>query len=343
MYPQIIPHQNEGDRKLINCDCLVDKEFPRHREEQTNNDLVLVQHLHLTARFSFCFATFAMPDSVVAPSSAAIKGEAPSSSNGDANEDDQTAAFDRVTARGVDGGLFQASMQAIRGSHVQSNRLRAGLVVAGMFTDKEIYKEVISLFYVFNKEMEQKLLQLQKEKKDDIATKLLNLGYDFTEAWEKDLDFLYTSETWKDEVDQLVAQNAIAQDYRDTIRAMTTGAQVAGAAFCLWGGLVIGGGAIAMPRVKALCGPDALHIYELVTGPGRQARKMAFIETWDSLAPTDSHDFDQVVAFARQCMQRNNDVFASLQRKPWWWKYVVSVNVALVAAVVAWFMNGRFF
>ena len=109
------------------------------------------------------------------------------------------------------------------------------------------------------------------------------------------------------------------------LQAMTSSQDLAGAAFVLWGALIIGGGAAAMPRVKSRYGADATHLFQKVAGPGREQRKRDFIACWDALAAPGTPEFETIVAASQECMQGNNDVLATLARNPWWLGYVVAV------------------
>lgn len=259
---------------------------------------------------------------------------------------EQSKAFDKATEKGQDGGLFQACMKAIRSSHASGNRMRTGLVVAGMFTDVNMWREVVAIFYLVTQEMESKMYQLQEKNKDEICQKLLSLGYHFTPGYEKDLETLY-GVTWKQDVQTVLDENKQVQLYCEKVRHMTSGAQVAGAAFCLWGGLIIGGGAVAKVRVLKLCGPEATHMFESVTGPGRNERKTKWIQVWDSLATTPNNDdntsgdFDTIVVNCQECMQHNNALLASIKKYPWWWKYLASGAAACTAVGVALLLRQR--
>lgn len=268
-------------------------------------------------------------------------------------EEQQAIIFDKTTEKGTENGLFRACMKAIRSSHQSANRLRAALVVAGLFTDKTVYREVIALFYVATNTMEQKMMTLQQEKGDKICEKLLSLGYRFGPQYEQDLELLYSdSLDWKAAVERAVASSTEgARSYIQRIETMTTGDELAGAAFCLWGALIIGGGAAAKPRVESLCGKDACHLFESVTGPGRGERKAAFIKLWDSLAiqadggnerdidvtkddgnSSSVSSFDKIVAISKECMAGNNELIISVKRNPWWLKYIVTPALGIVAA-----------
>jgi len=249
-----------------------------------------------------------------------------------AEEEDK--AFDKVATQGQERGLFSACMKAIRSAHFRSNRFRAVLVMTGLFTDKTIYREVLSIFYVATRELE-KALKKQDEDDDVICQKLLSLGYHFAPQYEKDLEYLFGSSDWREQVDSIVKQNEAAADYCDKIMNMKSGA-LAGATFVLWGPLIIGGGAAASPRVKSRFGEGAVHLFKDVTGPGREKRKMDFIEIWDSLVTDKSSEkFEEIVRHSQECMQCNNNVLSSLARNPWWFPYAVSGVVGVASVLVA--------
>ena len=245
-------------------------------------------------------------------------------------EKQQADAFDKTTSKGVPDGLFQCSMNAIRSAHIEANRIRAGIVLAGLFTDKALYRETVTLFYLVTKELETRLAQLRET--DEICSKLLSLGYEFTPQYEKDLATLYVNSiNWKDDIRAVLERNEAARQYCARIRDMKSGVELAGAAFCLWGALIIGGGAVAQPRIKALWGEDATHVFQTVIGPGRNTRRQKFTKCWDSLAKPGTKDFDVIVESCRECMQGNNALIASVKHNPWWLQYVATVGVGALA------------
>lgn len=248
--------------------------------------------------------------------------------------EDEAKLFDKITTKGQEGGLFQACMKAIRTAHFRSNRTRAVLVIAGLLTDKKIYRDVLSIFYAVTKEVEIKMQAFAADN-DTISKKLLALKYHFTPLYEKDLACLYdNSSDWKDEVEAVVNRSVAAVAYRDKIRGMTSGVELAGATFCLWGALIIGGGAVAMPRIRSAFGPDAVHLFQDVTGPGREQRRRNFIQTWDSLVADEGPAFHMIVQSSQECMQGNNNVLSTLPRNPWWLPLVGSVVVGALSVVV---------
>eukprot|EP00536_Pseudo-nitzschia_multiseries_P007870 jgi/Psemu1/305300/fgenesh1_kg.190_\ len=248
-------------------------------------------------------------------------------------------------------------MKSIRSAHISANRLRAALVLSGLFTDKTVYREVIALFYVATDTMEKKIIAMKEKEGDEICDKLLSLGYRFGPQYEKDLATLYGGDSgdcnnWKVAVEKVVEKATDgAKAYISDIENMSTGAELAGAAFCLWGALIIGGGAAAMPRVESLCGKEACHLFASVTGPGRGERKAKFIRLWDSLAVRSGDDdndndstidgnFERIITVSKDCMQGNNELIVSVKRNPWWLKYMVSAAVAMVAMSFS-YLNGK--
>ena len=255
------------------------------------------------------------------------------------NATKEQVSFDKLTAKGDPDGLFQACMSAIRSAHFRSGRIRAVLVVAGLLIDKNIYRDVISIFYILTRELEAKAKKMDGQ----TCRRILALGYRFADGYEMDLAALYGTKDWKERALDVLQCNQAACGYFTEISAMTQEAELAGALFVLWGGLIVGGGAIAMPQIKARFGGDAVvNLFRDVTGPGREVRKRDFVECWDGLATRtkDAALFDQIVKHSKECMQRNNDVLSSIQRKPWWLFYGLSAaGVAAIAVSAAVFLR----
>lgn len=254
------------------------------------------------------------------------------------DETGNSSGYDRLMVKGSADGLFRACLQEIRSPHLRANRIRMILVtLMGLFTDKSVYREVLSIFYVLTRELERKLGERKKD--DGVASKIVALGYHFTPGYEKDLEFLYASDKatldWKGQAEAVVRQNAAASAYLAWLQdANRTNMDLAAAALVLWGGLVVGGGAMAQPRIKSAYGVEATHVFQDVIGPGREQRKLGFVTTWDGLAKPGSTAFENCVKSTRYCMNSNNAVLASISRSPWWMKYVQAAGVASLAAVV---------
>jgi len=245
--------------------------------------------------------------------------------------------FDTISNTGVESGLFRACMKSIRTAHFQSNRTRAVLVVAGLFSDVKVYREVLSCFYAVTKVLEEKL---QQKKEEPIVAKLLALGYSFTAPYEKDMKCLY-GDGWEKEVEAAVQKNSAAAEYRKKVRNMTKSTELAGAVFVLWGALIIGGGAAAMPRIKSLCGAEATNLFNQVVGPGRNERKVAFVKTWDSLAEFGDEAFEEIVQSSQECMQYNNNMLTGMTRNPWWISYGICAAVGLSSVIAMFVLQKR--
>ena len=81
-----------------------------------------------------------------------------------------------------------------------------------------------------------------------------------------------------------------------------------------------------------------------MTGPGRSQRKTEFVHVWDSLVADSNNDDnkavrDAIVKSCESCMQRNNDLIASVKKEPWWMKYMyggmmITSSVAVAAVAV---------
>jgi hypothetical protein len=257
---------------------------------------------------------------------------------------DNDKEWDETTQKGSADGLFRSCMNAIKSAHRNALEVRTGLIAVGLFTDKRIYREAISLFYTVTRELEIKMKSAEFREKiqDDaieleVLQKMQSYGqkFYFTDAYEKDLSSLFTPETWKNEVEEIVAARPAAVAFRDHIRSMTAPTDLSAALFSLWGALVIGGGAAARRRAKALCGDDVLNLFEKVSGPGREKRKGEFIAFFDSLAAPGSPTFDKITRSTELCMEKSNAMLRSISANPWWLKWVGLVAVATPAVALA--------
>ena len=166
-------------------------------------------------------------------------------------------AYDTTTSKGEEDGLFRASMNAIRKSHHEARQIRTALILLGLFTDKDLYRDWISVFYAVNKELELKMNspgfesgQAGAELK--ILKELQKLGetYYFSELYESDLKYLYgisTQNQLDEKITECLANKPNAQDFRLHVSKMTKASEIAGALFDLWGVFIVGGGATGKP------------------------------------------------------------------------------------------------
>ena len=157
-------------------------------------------------------------------------------------------AYDATTSKGKPDGLFRACMEAIRSSHHEARQIRTALILVGLFTDPELYKEWLSVFYIVNLELEEKMKSADFEESlcnDEseltILKKLQELGnkYYFSELYEQDLQLLWgvsTREELLEKVNSCLANKPNARKYRSVVRnRMTKASELSGALFCLWG------------------------------------------------------------------------------------------------------------
>jgi heme oxygenase len=256
-------------------------------------------------------------------------------------------AYDATTSKGKPDGLFRACMEAIRSSHHEARQIRTALILVGLFTDRELYKEWLSVFYIVNLELEEKMKSADFEESlcnDEseltILKKLQELGnkYYFSELYEQDLQLLWgvsTREELLQKVDSCLANKPNASEYRSVIRNMTKASELSGALFCLWGVYIVGGGAMARQRALKMCGEDGVHVYKNVAGPGREKRKADFIELWDNLAENGTSEFQITEKSSDMCMKLMNATIKDLSANPWWLKWVSVSMLAVVGGSIA--------
>lgn len=156
-------------------------------------------------------------------------------------------AYDATTSKGKPDGLFRACMEAIRSSHHEARQIRTALILVGLFTDPELYREWLSVFYIVNLELEEKMKSADfeeslcnDERELTILKKLQELGnkYYFSELYEQDLQLLWgvsTREALLQKVNSCLANKPNAREYRSVVRNMTKASELSGALFCLWG------------------------------------------------------------------------------------------------------------
>lgn len=253
----------------------------------------------------------------------------------------QSIAYDKITKeKGIENGLFRHCMKAIRTGHITSNKLRMGIVVAGMFTDKLMYRDIISCFYAVTAAAECKVNQLAITG-DIICMKLQKYPFNRTKHYEQDLQNLFDNvNDWKKQVNNIVQNNIATKQYIERIQNAINGTDIAAVLFVLWGGLIIGGGAVAMKRIKKLCGENCIHLYENINYNVENERillKEQFYMLYDSLALPNSNEFLEIVRLCRDYMDCNNTIFVTFQRNPWWYQpiyYTSIVSVGVILAIV---------
>ena len=117
---------------------------------------------------------------------------------GEASYEELNKIYDQVILKGEPDGLFRACMNSLRESHHDARRIRTALILVGLFTDKKLYREWLSIFYALTFALEEKMKSYEFEqplddKEKEVLRKLkAGLGkYYFSELYELDLSFLY--------------------------------------------------------------------------------------------------------------------------------------------------------
>jgi hypothetical protein len=115
----------------------------------------------------------------------------------------------------------------------------------------------------------------------------------------------------------------------------------------VWGGLIIGGGAVAKRRIVKLCGTDCVHLYENINYDcpveERQFYKEQFYQLYDSLASLDNKNdenetklFHEIVQLCREYMDHNNTIFTTFQRDPYWYQPLTYAMIATIGILLAY-------
>ncbi|KAJ1474880.1 hypothetical protein T484DRAFT_1596778, partial [Baffinella frigidus] len=227
-----------------------------------------------------------------------------------------------VRDQGAESGLFRAAMDKIRGSHSLGQSLRTAALAAGLMSDAQCYAELLAQFYLATAALEARLAATQPATAPMAAAVRAACGYSFTEGYEADLASLLGPEWRKAVAERLTTEPA----RRYVARLERAGdAELAAAAFILWGPLAIGGGAALKPRVRNAFGEDATHVFRSVTeggSEGRTRRRDVFIAAYDALAGIDTPAFEEVTTHVGELMQLNNEMMIACRQRPWWSKYL---------------------
>jgi hypothetical protein len=256
---------------------------------------------------------------------------------------------DLIRNRGMEGGLFRASMDKIRKSHHYGQLLRQAFIVMGLFSDKDCYSELLTQFYVTTKALE----KLVHEKELACVKKVASY-YRFTELYEEDLKYLLGDDQWERVVEgELISEAAreyialIEKECGTGDKADREAAIIAGIVI-LWGPLIIGGGAALYPKIKRAYGIEATHVLRPIIGAGREQRRNDFITCIDAIASKDGYHedqqrFDRIVECVGRFMEYNNRIMVAVKRQPSWLNYVYTgAAVAVIAAVAVYVHSAEF-
>ena len=259
------------------------------------------------------------------------------------SEVEQEASTKKVRDQGRAGGLFRACMDSIKRQHSIGQGLRMAFLAAGLLTDARCYGELISQFYIACRALEERLAAADTDARcGALVEKARALGYGFTAGFEADLAHLLGS-SWATQVEAWTT--APAQRYADELKNADELDLIAGV-FILWGPMVIGGGAMLMPRVKKSFGKEATHLYSGVTGAGRGQRRKDFIAFFDAMLDGDDdggaaasssglptratgggEKRARIIERTRHFMDMNNEMMDAVKEYAWWTRYAIATCV----------------
>ena len=237
-------------------------------------------------------------------------------------EDDASEAIRR---KGVPDGLFDKCMIQIRTAHSIGQSLRTLFVLSGVFSDKMLYSELLTQFYVVTEALER---LLEKHEPQLLSSLREQYKGGFAKLYQSDLQYLLENTNPPLCVADLTSSSA--KKYIETIQSdisIENGqyrkeALIAGV-FILWGPLIIGGGAAMYPRVKSSYGLDATNVFTHIIGSGRSKRVQDFIDIYDALGTDKTLDFDKIVELSGKYMQCNNEMMVAVKRNPKWAYYAL--------------------
>ena len=246
--------------------------------------------------------------------------------------------------KGEPEGLFEKCMVQIRTAHSFGQTLRTVFVLSGLFSDKLLYSELLTQFYVVTEVLEELLL---KHEPEILASLPKQYKGGFSKLYEADLEYLLKDTTNPSlRVDSLISSSA--RKYIDILRndiSQEDGlyrkeALIAGV-FILWGPLIIGGGAAMYPRVKSSYGQGATNVFTHVIGSGRSKRVQEFIDLYDALEKNSSLNVNKIVELCGKYMRCNNDMMVAVRRYPKWVVYgLYGLVGALGIGAIAFALRG---
>ena len=239
--------------------------------------------------------------------------------------------------------LFARMMGAIHVKHTRGNRV--GFVKLPLIlTDKQLYGGAIAQFYFLTERLEARLREhashpLVKHLLCELDLKQIAPGY------EADLAQIFggDDETWR--AAAAATRTAATESYLAALD-IAGPVELVGAAFILYGALVIGGGKNTQKRVKRVL-PGCDHVLFDVADDMPAARrrfKNLFTQVTKEHAgkgPVAPEHGDALVAHAGRYMTRNNEVVLSVRCVPNWLYRVAAVSIAAVAVVAARRLRGR--
>ncbi|GMH56915.1 hypothetical protein TrST_g9686 [Triparma strigata] len=232
-----------------------------------------------------------------------------------------------VRDQGVPDGLFRSCMDVIRTSHTKGQMLRTLFIMSGVFSDKLLYAELLTQFYVTTEALG---ALIDEASEFDLETLEKYKGFH--------LDYL-------SDLSSLLGPSHLAQidsfktpsslKYIQALKENASHESLLAGIIILWGPMVIGGGAMLYPKVKKAYGGECVKTFEKFIGAGREQRRKEFIDYVDTVGSRlTPSQFSKVVDLCDTYMKMNNEMMIQVKRRPWWFKWGVGVVVSVAVGAV---------
>eukprot|EP00929_Paragymnodinium_shiwhaense_P041539 TRINITY_DN21568_c0_g1_i2.p1 TRINITY_DN21568_c0_g1~~TRINITY_DN21568_c0_g1_i2.p1 ORF type:complete len:245 (-),score=50.74 TRINITY_DN21568_c0_g1_i2:85-819(-) len=224
--------------------------------------------------------------------------------------------------------LFGRMMKAIHTKHEFGNKVRM-LKLPLILTDTRLYAAAIAQFYLLTKTLERRLDEC---KGDALVDAWLARGYKVTPGYESDLQEILGVEWHKFAEDECTPAT---RAYCETLETSSS-IEVVGAAFILYGALVIGGGKATQRKVRKVFPACKHQLFDVAEDMVKARRE--FKEFFNGVGKESPEHADALVSHASRFMALNNTVILSARCLPfWWWRAVAaSATVGAVFFAMRW-------
>jgi len=233
-----------------------------------------------------------------------------------------------------DGGLYVKMMSSMRTGHKMGNTIRF-LKLPLILTDTRLYAGAISNFYWLTHTLERALVCAKEDKMIRVLRDGLGLP-DRAPAYEKDLQQLL-GDDWR--VEALKFRTAATDAYCAILEAAPP-EELVGAAFILYGALVVGGGKKTQAKVRNIF-PSCDHaLFDVAED--MDAARQRFRQTFSTVGEQWPDHVETFTKQSQRFMALNNTVLGSIRCMPyWWWKATVVAGVFGVCVVTSYRVGWR--